>query len=311
MNEIKITKENFLNNAISCVGICAPASGVDEQELSHAISYFKNLGIKVKYADGLYDKERFLGGIDEHRVRQLMDLFTDEEVQVIFAARGGYGSIRMLDLLDYKLIKKNKKPFVGFSDTTSLQLALWTKARLPSLSGITLAFDIDKDGIDAEIASSTKKCLSGEHYFVNGEVARAGHGNVEGRLLGGCLSLVSSLCGTDYLPDFRDSILFLEDVSEEPYKIDRMLNQLHLADVFHVVRGVVIGKFKDCIAKDDKDGTIAEVMKDLLDRISDGTPVLMEAEYSHHKSRKVLPVGGNALLNVDEGRLDVEGFSLY
>ncbi|MCP4393826.1 MAG: LD-carboxypeptidase [Alphaproteobacteria bacterium] len=309
MNITNYTKKIFLSDEISCIGICAPASGVDEKDLYPAISFFEENGIKVKCSPNLYSKDRFLAGSDSERATQLMDLFVDDEVQAIFSARGGYGSLRILDKLDYSVIKKNKKPFFGFSDTTALQLALLSKARLPTVSGITLAYDVKSEGIDQDIVNSAKKCLVGGKYSLQG--VSYGDGIVEGTLVGGCLSLITPLLGTDYLPDFRDSILLLEDVGEEPYKIDRMITQLYLADVFNIVKGVVIGRFKDCVAKDEADGTIKDVLYDMLDKIPEGKPVLMGVEYSHNLNRKVLPIGGDVVLDADNGMLFVEGVSLY
>lgn len=306
---MNFTKENFLNDNIKCVGIVAPSSSVEENDIQNAISFFESHGIKVKYNERLLDKERFLAGYDDVRASQIISLFVDKEVQAIFSACGGYGSIRLLDKLDYSLIKQNAKPFIGFSDTTALQLALLSKARLSSVSGMTLKRDFTKDGICEDISETIKKCLSGEHYLLTG--TSYGSGVVQGKLIGGCLSLITPLLGTGYLPDFRDSILLLEDVGEEPYKIDRMITQLYLADIFNVVKGVVIGQFKDCIAKDKEDGTVYDVIEDMLNILPDNLPVLMDVEYSHHDFRKVLPIGGDVVVDADKGLLCVEGFSLY
>jgi muramoyltetrapeptide carboxypeptidase len=278
------------------VGIAAPAGSVDEGDLAGAHELFRRLGYGVRQGRALFRKERFMAGPDRARADDLMDLFLDRDVRAIFCARGGYGSMRLLDLLDYDAIAADPKILVGFSDTTALQLALLAGSRLITYSGVTLAADLREGRLDPLIETSLHAVLSGAKPEI-GELTPLRSGVAEGPLIGGCLSLVVSLLGTPYMPDLANALLILEETREEPYRVDRMLTQLRLTGALDNVAAIIMGGFRECTARDPRDGSIDEVIADLASAVH--CPVYRDLPYGHGKSRCVLPLGVHARLEHD------------
>lgn len=276
------------------IGVLTPSGAVDKNVLAQGIDFWKNKGFRVKESFSLYAKNRFLAGTDEERAADLTALFCDDEVDVIIAACGGYGSARMLRKIDYQKIAEHKKPFVGLSDTTALQLALSAKSGLISFSGYLL-----KPRHGRELFPYTEQslfdCLEGHEQVFSGLESDYDGKEISGRLSGGCLSLVAGLAGSPYFPDMSGNILVLEDLSEEPYVVDRMLTQLENAGVFDKTAAVVFGVFMDCKAKDPSDGTIEDVLNEWKSRIT--CPVFSGFPYGHQAGSIVWPVGGQAVLN--------------
>ncbi len=288
------------------IGVFTPSSAVDKETLKQGISYWKNKGFRVKEAAHLYEKNRFLAGSDEERAADLTALFCDEDVDIIMAACGGYGSARMLSRLDYQLISVHQKPFVGLSDTTALQLALLKKAGLVSFSGYLM-----KPRHGREMFPYTEQslfdCLNGREQVFCGLESDYDGTEITGRLVGGCLSLVVGLSGTPYFPDVSGNILVLEELNEEPYVLDRLLTQLENAGVFDQTAAVVLGAFIDCKAKDPTDGTAEDVLKEWKSRIK--CPVFSGFPYGHQAGSAVWPVGGQAVLTC--GTMRVSGVAFH
>ena len=253
--------------------------------------WFKAKGWTVKTAENLFKTDRFLAGTDAQRAADIHQMFDDKKVQMIVALKGGYGSGRLLDLLDYARIRDNAKPLIGFSDTTALQLALWAKAGLVSYTGLSPRRDITSKGVDSLIDTSfslfsDRKPLSIELHPLQRDAK-----DITAPLVGGTLSLVTELIGTPYCPNYRDTLLFIEDVAEEPYKIDRMLTQLRLSGILNQVKGLIWGNFYKCISSDKNDGTLDEVLADLHSRMPD-LKIWTGLPYGHNDSRVILPIGG-------------------
>lgn len=284
------------------VGVLTPSGAVDANALARGISYWKSRGFQVRESAHLYAKNRFLAGSDEERADDLAALFCDDGVDLIIAACGGYGSARMLGKIDYRLISDHKKPFVGLSDTTALQLALLEKSGLVSFSGYLM-----KPRHGREMFPYTEQslfdCLEGRGQVFSGLESDYNGAEISGRLIGGCLSLVAGLAGSPYFPDMSGGILVLEDLNEEPYVIDRLLTQLENAGVFDKTAAVVFGAFIDCKAKDPADGTIGDVLNEWKRRIK--CPVFTGLPYGHQAGSAVWPVGGRAVLSA--GTMRVSG----
>ncbi|MCB0752649.1 MAG: LD-carboxypeptidase, partial [Ignavibacteriae bacterium] len=233
---MKIIKPKKLNKN-DVIGIVSPASSPDHYEaIENGVKYLEGIGYRVKIGKNVGKKHGYLAGSDEERLDDLHKMFVDKEVKAIFSIRGGYGSGRLLDRLDFSLIKKNPKIFVGYSDITALQIAIFNKTGLVTFAGPMVATDfsgeVNKFAEENfwKVLNSSKKI--GKIYNPQKEkfyMLNSGRG--EGKIIGGNLALVSSLMGTPFLPKFKDSILLLEDIGEEPYRVDRLLNQLKLANV--------------------------------------------------------------------------------
>ncbi|MBO5997667.1 MAG: LD-carboxypeptidase [Alphaproteobacteria bacterium] len=282
------------------IGIFNPSSpSYSPINMEKINAWFKEKGFDVAQATHLFSYERFLSGTDKERASDVMELFKDKNIDLMLAMKGGYGSARILDLLDFDEIKKNKKPLIGFSDTTALQLGLWAKAGLKSWTGLSPRRDIaDAVNVDKMLEKSFDLVLKNGSISLALQPLSKKHKDVSGALIGGTLSLVSELIGTAYQPDFKNCLLFLEDVMEEPYKIDRMLTQLRLAGVFDQVAGVIFGDFYKCISSDENDGLMVEVLMDLSERLPN-VQMWTGLPYGHSDTRIIMPIGSQGQISKD------------
>ena len=281
------------------IGLIAPSSPLQPGRIEKGTRYLEQKGFKIKLGKHLNDAERFLAGKDEDRAADIMNFFLDTEVKAIMATAGGYGSQRLLPLLDFDIIRKHPKILTGFSDTTALQLGLLKKAGLISYSGFTFR-DTDVPEVNSLLDKSLTACLKGEALKVEGGIP-VKPGIAKGPLIGGNLECIVALMGTPYQPDFKDSIILIEDVFAEPFQTDCRLSQLYLAGVFNQVAGVIFGTFEQCIARHnpERDGTIDDVITEWSSRMS--VPCLKNFPYGHIEKRCVLPIGGSIELDADNG----------
>lgn len=282
------------------IGVVTPSGAVDESAVAEAAVFWKSRGFDVKFAPHLYDKHRFLAGTDADRAADLTAMFVDGDVDVIFAAGGGYGSARLLKTLDYDLIARHKKPFVGLSDTTAVQLALYARSGVPCFTGYLMKPRHGR-AMFPYTDASLDDCLNGREQTVSG-LESDFSGTVGGTLVGGCLSLIVGLTGTPYMPDATGAVLVLEDVGEEPYAIDRMMTHLDNAGVFGKAAAVVFGVFTDCKAKDPADGTVDDVLNEWKNRLK--IPVFTGFPYGHQAGSVVFPIGGKAVLTANTIRME-------
>ena len=265
------------------VGLVCPASPITENDLMMAENNVRKLGFVPVRGHGVFAADRFLAGSDKMRAADITAFFANDNIKAIFAIRGGYGSARILSLLDYELIAAKPKPVVGISDITALQNALFKKTGLVSFSGVALRNKIGKRTTEALL-----QCLKGRKlYLPMKEFARKG--TAEGRLVGGCLSVFVGLLGTEYMPEVQGNILVLEDVRDDPYIIDRNLCQLMNAGVFNAVSGVIFGQFYKCGSKNRMNGTALDVIADYASIIP--CPVAINFNYGHQHNSFVLPLG--------------------
>lgn len=285
--------------------LTAPASPLNQNETEAVIHILQDWGMTVLTAPHLGLSDRFVAGSDQVRAQDLMEGFLNPDVDAVVALKGGYGSGRLLDLLDYDLLARQKKPFFGFSDLTALQLALWTRAGLPSFSGFNANFVL-KDKW-AMVQKSFLAALKGQACRLKGDLAVALPHTPKicsGLLIGGTLSLITQLIGTPYCPDFRGTILIIEDVGEQPYRIDRMLTQLRLAGVFDAIQALIIGHFDACVSKDTSDGTLQDVWYEWGQRLS--CPVIMNVPYGHNIDHLVVPIGARVHVDVAQAVVTIQ-----
>lgn len=285
------------------IGFVAPSSPLQLNRIESGTRYLENKGYKVKLGKHIKDADRFLAGSDQDRAQDLMDFFMDPEVDAIMATAGGHGSIRLLSLLDYELIKAHPKTLTGFSDTTALQLALLKNAELVTYTGFTLR-DTETIPINPLIDETLSACLRQEPFTIT-EGQTVIPGNAEGTLIGGTLSLIASLMGTPFQPNFKNCILFFEEVWSEPFIVDSMLSQLQLAGVFDQVAGIIIGQFESCIAKfhPERDGTIDDVINEWAGKFQ--VPCIKNFPYGHGIRRCVLPIGSRIKLDAESASVRI------
>jgi muramoyltetrapeptide carboxypeptidase len=280
----------------------SPSGPFDRERLQPGLQYLSDRGYHIREGASLYARDRYLAGSDAARADEVNAMFADPDVRAVLTARGGYGSGRILDLVDYDAVARDPKPFVGFSDTTALQLALLEHADLVTYTGITLCADVKKAGMDPVTESTLWQALEAMCFDPIEGLRVLRGGAAAGPLVGGCLSLVASLVGTPYLPNFSGALLYLEDVNEAPYRVDRMLNQLHMAGILREVGALLFGRFEGCDPEREAEGPVEAVLETLVDQVD--CPVYANLPYGHGVGRRVLPVGMPAQVS-DDGMLRI------
>jgi muramoyltetrapeptide carboxypeptidase len=306
---MKIIKPKRLGKG-DLIGIISPASTSDDiLKVESGVRYLEKNGYKVEVGKNVGRYHGYLAGDDSLRLDDLHYMFKKKEVKAVICVRGGYGSPRLLDKIDYRLIKNNPKIFVGYSDITALNMAFFEKAGLITFNGPMVSVDFG-DEISPfteenfwRILTSNKK-LGRIALPNNDKLFQLTKGNTTGRIIGGNLALLASLQGTDYFPDMNDKILFLEDIGELPFRIDRMLNQLRLSKVFNQIKGIVLGAFIDCHETDPlkKTLTLGEVVDDYLNKLK--IPVVYNFPNGHIKDIVTIPNGIKIKLNASRSFIE-------
>ena len=278
------------------IGIVAPASPQrDPRRLERGIQYLERLGHTVVLGSHVPSVHGgYLAGTDDQRRSDLEGMFADPRIDAIFCSRGGYGSARLLDALDYRLIRTNPKILGGFSDVTALQMALWKKIGLVTFSGALPSVDM-ADGFAPESEEWFWRALSSHRPL--GPIRQPWpmntiqRGTAEGHLIGGNLSVLVTLLGTPFQPPARNSILVLEDVGEETYRVDRMLNHLRQSGLLSQVHGLVTGQWSQSgrPSGNTPPRPIEEVISEIAGSV-DG-PVLSDLMYGHEALKLQLPLG--------------------
>jgi muramoyltetrapeptide carboxypeptidase len=296
------------------VGIVAPASASSRADaFERSTAALEKLGFQPKLAANVRQRLGFLAGPDEARAADIMNMFADPEVKAIICLRGGYGSARILPLLDFEVIRRNPKILAGYSDITSLHCALSVKAGLVSFHAPMLDSALASHDLPAFTLQSLFKTImepepagplslgSGGKTAVTLRGGKAG-----GELIGGNLSVLVTTLGTPYQPTFAGKILFLEDVDEAPYRYDRLLTHLLNSGALRDVAGVAVGMNSNCVdPKADQGGDYRQTLNDVLAERLGGlaVPVVRDLPFGHVPVNGTLPVGVNAILDGDAGEL--------
>lgn len=300
------------------VGLITPGTAVsDPDRLALAERTLKYFGLRLKMGKNVGKRSSdYVASVNE-RLDDLHTMFRDSEVKAVFAIRGGYGSAHLLDRIDYDLLRRNPKVFLGYSDITALHLAIHKRAHLMTFHGpVTLSgfseytqqafrkalFETRPLGKLTNPVESNQ--LRPEHYL---RTIRPGV--AAGPLIGGNLTLISTTLGTEFEIETRGKILFLEDVDEQPYSIDRMLTQLRLAGKFDRVAGIIFGECFDCRPRDYKPSfaspySFGEVLDNILGQLK--VPVLYGLTIGHTDDQLTLPLGVMATLDADRGTLEIK-----
>lgn len=300
------------------VGLITPSSYVSDPGLLAAaertVRYFE---LNPKFGRNVRKREGYLGGSTDERLDDLHAMFADPAVNAIFAIRGGYGSAQLLDRIDYGLLRRNPKIFLGYSDITALHLGIRKRAGLMTFHG-----PVALSGFSGYTQKYFRRAL-----FETAPIGpvtnppesnplRPAHtlrtirpGAARGPLTGGNLTLIATTMGTPFEIETAGRILLLEDVGEEPYSIDRMLTQLRLAGKLDAAAGIVFGECRDCRPRDFKPGfestlSLGEVLDEILGKLR--IPVLAGLTFGHTDDQLTLPLGAMASLDADKGELNIE-----
>lgn len=290
------------------IGIIALAGKCEQNLIEQAVQNIEALGFKVKLSKNIYDQDRYLAGSDGGKLEALYEFFQDPEIKLILNARGGYGSIRLINKIDYDIIKNNPKPFCGFSDITALLLMFYKKCGLITYHGPMACSDFAGVNIDTSPQSSPQgdgvkfmlpfgegtlscffKAINNEPLeFTGTKIYKLG--TAEGILWGGNLATVVSLCGQDFIPD-EDFIFFAEDLNEPVYKIDKMFTQLFNIEKFNKnCKAIILGDFLHV----DNEDWLEEFFKTFT------PPTVGGFKITHAKDKITLPVGKLARLEVNK-----------
>lgn len=282
------------------VGIVAPASNIKRQMLDSGCEALRRLGFKPFYLDSILEQDLYFAGSVQRRVRELHEMFLRPEVRAIICARGGYGANYLLPEIDLEIVRANPKIFVGASDITTLLTYFADALGFVTFHGpmVTKSFS-DPNGVDMH---SWRNAIGGalDWNFDSEELSGVTplvDGAAQGILYGGCLSMLVDSLGTPYEIQTDGCILFMEDVAEKPYQIDRMLMQLKLAGKLDNLRGIIFGEMLDCVQHADQGYTLQDVVKRIVGPL--GVPAIYGLR-SGHVSREnlTLPIGVRAELQV-------------
>ncbi|MCC6233171.1 MAG: LD-carboxypeptidase [Verrucomicrobiales bacterium] len=287
------------------IGLVSPASPPRSAAMVEgSVRYLEGLGYRVAVGAHVLARHGFSAGTDADRLADLNAMIRDPRIKALFALRGGNGCLRLLRDVDYRALSRRPKILVGYSDLTFLQLAVWRRCRLVSFSGPMPAVEFwhAPDPYTEEmfwglLTSRARRRVLTFPADAPGRTVRPGVG--EGRLLGGCLSLVTTLLGTPFAPRFDGALLFAEDVGELPHRLHRLWTQLDLAGVLRRLNGVLAGRFTGAEPRPGEAHlTQAEILEETLGEV--GIPVLADLPYGHIPRKLTLPQG--VLARLDAGR---------
>jgi muramoyltetrapeptide carboxypeptidase len=298
------------------IGLVAPASAPrDPKDIDRGVALIEELGFKPKLAPNVFKRRGFLAGSDRDRAGDLMKMVTDSKVRAILCIRGGYGTARLLPLLDYRAIRAHSKIFIGYSDITSLHCALLVKCNLVSFHGPMLCSDFLRQGSSEFALDCFKRTLmqpqaAGQicQGYRNKTINILRGGKATGPLVGGNLSILCATLGTPIQPSFKSAVLFLEEVDEVPYRFDRMLTQLLNAGLLQQVAGIAIGINKNC--KDPKRQKSGEYRQNVEDVFRERLlplkiPIVSGLPFGHVSWNATLPLGLQVTLDGKTGDLAV------
>ncbi|MBN1542256.1 LD-carboxypeptidase [candidate division KSB1 bacterium] len=286
------------------IGIVSPASplrGEKLQNLKKGMQYLRRKGYQLIEGKNARKMTGYLAGSDAQRLADLNDMIRNPQVRAIFATRGGYGTARLLPHLDYKALRRDPKIVVGYSDITSLQLALFSQTGLITFSGPMVAVEMGK-GIEAFTETNFWPLITRAELqsFVAPRGVTFRPGTAEGRLLGGCFSLINPAIGTPFLPDLRGAVLLMEDICEDVYRLDRYFAQLRNSGILFELAGIILGDFIDCenTDPDSPSLTIEQIIYDYTHDLS--IPVLGSFPYGHGDIKYTLPIGCRVRLDATQ-----------
>jgi muramoyltetrapeptide carboxypeptidase len=313
-DKLKTIKPAALKKGDTIGLVCPAYSAFIKEEVTIAIESLQAMGFKVFQGKHIFDRYGNLAGKDEDRAADINEMFANKKVDAIMAMHGGWGCARILPLLDYELIRKNPKIFIGYSDITALLLGIYSQTGLVTFHG--------------PVGSSTWNSFSVEYFrnvLIEGNAIKMSNpikkgdaltqmddriytitkGRASGRLIGGNLTVLSHILGSKYVPDFTGAILFIEDVQEDTYRIDRMITQLKLAGILNQISGFVFGKCTDCPpSKSYGSLTLEDIFEDHIKPLK--IPAFSGAMIGHIKDKFTVPVGIEAMIDAEEGTIKLK-----
>ena len=297
------------------VGIISPSAAMaDEMQFIFAKEAMEALGFNVVLGESAANRRGHLAGTDAERAKDLNDMFAHQQVRAIVCLRGGSGAARILPLIDYENIKRNPKPLLGYSDITALHQAIYTQTGLitfhgPNGSGSWNSFNASQFRrmfFDQELIKFENDVVKGDDLVIKqNRTQTITPGIAEGVIVGGNLTVLTALAGSPYLPDFQDKILFLEDVEESPYRIDRMMSTLQLMGALDKIKGFIFGQCTDC---DPSGGygslTLNQILEDFILPLK--IPAYRGAMIGHVPKQFIVPIGARVSMDATRGTFEMK-----
>lgn len=278
-----------MQQKIKTVGIISPSIMLSERDLQvdKWQAYLQGCGLQVEISPTVFKGTKHYSGDYQEKARDIMQMYQNPKVDALICVHGGAGALNVLEYLDYNVIAANPKPIFGFSDNTSLQMAVYAKTGNSFVTGFSPEYEFRNGNISPLVDEQFRKIISGEPItYQSGDVVNSGV--AEGVLLGECLSTISDLNGTPYYPDISGSILLLEDEDEKAYKLGLMLTQLRLNPNFKNVKGIILGRFADCTDTATQ-GTVESVLAEFCAQVN--VPIIRNFNFGHFHERFVLKAG--------------------
>ena len=292
------------------IGLVTPGSPISEEQLNECILKLEELGFQTTHMDSVLSEYGYFAGKDQERADELMEMFAREDVNAIWCVRGGYGSIRILDLLDYDLIRRNPKVFIGYSDITALITAIYQETGLVTFHGPVGISDFNRFSLRSiknvllepepeykypyRRDKGTRQNPEYDRYTLRG-------GQAEGILIGGNISVLDSIIGTSFEPDFENKIAYLEEVGEKTYRVDKMVFHLLSGTNLRNAAGIVMGAFDECNINEEPALSLKEALEDLLRPLD--MPVSYGLSFGHIRRMLTIPTGIRAALDADRNKL--------
>ena len=280
------------------IGIVAPSSPVEQDRLKRGVAYLEKLGYQVIVGESCYAGETYLAGSDAIRANDLMQMIEDDKVDAIFCARGGFGSMRILKMLDYELIAEKRKLIVGYSDITALHWAIFARTGLPGISGGMAASDFGRETVDPTFVKWFWPFVRDGKFQISVPYTGSGTYREFGTALAGTVSVASKLLGSEYFPGLSDPIYILEDVEEPMHKLEGYMQQFVLAGAFDKAQAILLGSFTPAPKESFPSiPTFDELMARVLRGVR--VPVIKGIDYGHIRPKIAMPAGMPVELKID------------
>jgi len=308
-----VSKPRILPRALKkgdLIGLVTPGSPITKEQLEETVEKLENLGFRAYHKESVLSEYGYLAGKDPERADELMHMFTNEEVKGIWCVRGGYGSIRILSRLDYEKIQQNPKVFIGYSDITALLTTIYEQTGLVTYHGPVGISDFNKFTVNSlekvimnpdqkfrypyKRDKGTRKNPEFDRYTLHG-------GEAEGLLIGGNISVLDSMIGSRFEPDFENKIVYLEEIEEKTYRLDKMLFHLLEATNLKLAAGIAMGVMGGCNINDEPRLTLRQAIGDLLAPLE--MPMSYGLSFGHIEQIITIPNGIRASLNADRNSL--------
>lgn len=287
------------------IGLISPGFYTNETKVAMAVSNCKKIGLVPYHTDRVNAREGYLAGSDETKLADIHEMYADPSIKGIWCIAGGYGASRYVDRLDFELIKRNPKPLIGFSDVTVLVNIIQQKTGSPCFHGPCIGYEMSEFkwahiepiwGLKEPYTISALPNEEGMEEVFKYQTIKAGV--AKGELVGGNLSLLVALSGTNTDINTENKIIFIEDIGEAPYRVDRMLTQLLASNYFKSARGVIFGQFNDCETKDPEKQSLLDVIKDRTANLD--MPIMYGFPVGHVKNLCTFPIGVMAEMDTEK-----------